>query len=51
MTAVEFGPHGSEAVGPGFESLLWQIFLQFRIVTPPPSIILIHKVFRYPEFS
>ena len=42
---------GSEAVGAGFESLSFQIFLRFRIVTLPPSIPLIHKIFRYQEFS
>ena len=45
------GQHGSEAVGPGFESLACQIFLRFRIVTPPPSTPLIHKIFRYQEYS
>ena len=51
MTAVGLEQHGSEAVGPGFESLSCQIFLRFRIVTPPPSNPLIHKIFRYKEFS
>ena len=51
MTAVGKGQHGSQAVGPGFESLSSQIFLRFRIVTPPPSTPLIHKIFRYQEFS
>ena len=51
MTAVGLGHHGSEAVGPGFESLSCQILLRFRIVTPPPSTPLIHKIFRYQEFS
>ena len=47
MTAVGSGQHGSEAVGSGFKSLSCQIFLRFRIVTPP----LIHKIFRYQKFS
>ena len=51
MTAVGLGQHGSEAVGPGFESLSCQIFLRFRIVTTPPSKPFIHKNFRYQEFS
>ena len=51
MTAVGLGQHGSEAVGPGFESLSCQIFLRFRIVTPPPSTPFIHKIFQYQEFS
>ena len=51
MTAVVLGQPGSEAVGPGVESLSCQRFLRFRIVTPPPSKPLIHKNFRYQEFS
>ena len=42
---------GSEAVGAWFESLSFEIFLRFRIVTLPPSIPLIHKIFGYQEFS
>ena len=51
MTAVGLGQHGSEPVGPGYESLSCQIFLRFRIMTPPPSTLLIHKIFGYQEFS
>ena len=51
MTAVGLKQHGSGAVGHGFGSLLCQILLRFRIVTPPPSTPLIHKIFRYQEFS
>ena len=51
MTAVGLVQHGSEAVGRWFEFLSCQIFLRFRIVTPPPSTPLIHKIFRYQEFG
>ena len=51
MTTVGLEQHGSEAVGPGFEPLLCQIFLRFRTVTPPPSTTFIHKIFRYQEVS
>ena len=51
MTAVGLGQHDSEAVGPGFESLSYQMFLRFRIVTPPPSTPLILKIFGYQDFS
>ena len=51
MTAVCLGQNGSEAVGHGFELLSCQIFLRFRIVTPPPFTPLIHKIFRYQKFS
>ena len=39
MTALALGQQGSQAVGSGFESLLWQISLRF-----------IPNIFRYPEF-
>ena len=51
MKAVGLGRHGSEAVGPGFDSLSCQKSLRFQIVTPPPSTPLIHKIFRDQEFS
>ena len=51
MTAVGLGKHDSEAVGRGCESLSCQIFLRFLIVTPPPSTLLIHKIFRCQKFS
>ena len=51
MKAVGLGQHGSTAVGRGFESLSCEIFLRFRIETPPPSTPLIHKTFPYQEFS
>ena len=50
MTVVGLGQHGSEAVGPGFESLSCQIILRFRIVTPLPPPLLSIKIFRYQEF-
>ena len=51
MTAVGLGQHGSEAVGPGLESLSCQIFSPFRMVTHPLSTPFIQKIFRYQEFS
>ena len=38
MTAVGLGQRGSQAVGPGFESLSCQIFLRFIL-----------NIFRYPK--